>query len=167
MWKMSSAVVAIVWALAAPAAAQGVSVPARVVLVYPGVVVVDGDTLVLAGVRLRLWGIDAPEMDGCCGEPSRVFVVSFLEALGPYGGIRCSPMDVDRYRRVVVLCVDAGGLDLAANVVRLGWARDWPEFSDGYYRQAELEARSQRRGHWACAALTPPGWEEAKAPFCP
>jgi endonuclease YncB( thermonuclease family) len=28
--------------------------------------VIDGDTIAIAGVRIRLWGIDAPERDQTC-----------------------------------------------------------------------------------------------------
>jgi len=60
-------------AVAAPAVAAEITGPARVI---------DGDTIDIAGTRIRLWGIDAPETrQTCegrdrqtyeCGRPSRV-----------------------------------------------------------------------------------------------
>lgn len=32
------------------------------------------------------------------------------------------------------------------DLVRQGWARDWPEYSDGYYRQAEAQAWTTNAG---------------------
>jgi hypothetical protein len=55
---LSRTIIALVaLAIAAPALAAEITGPARVI---------DGDTLDLAGTRIRLWGIDAPETRQTC-----------------------------------------------------------------------------------------------------
>ena len=39
--------------------------------------------------------------------------------------------------------------NLAAELVRRGWALDYRRFSDGFYSAAEAAARRERRGLWA------------------
>jgi endonuclease YncB( thermonuclease family) len=59
MVRTATILVAAIGFLAASATAAEVTGPVRVI---------DGDTLDLAGTRIRLWGIDAPET----GRPVRV-----------------------------------------------------------------------------------------------
>jgi hypothetical protein len=42
--------------------------------------------------------------------------------------------------------------------VRQGWALDWPRYSDGAYRQAQDEARINRRGIWQGKFVDPWDW---------
>ncbi len=51
------AIAAALLLLTSPALAQGITGPARVV---------DGDTIDVAGQRIRLYGIDAPEKNQTC-----------------------------------------------------------------------------------------------------
>lgn len=92
--------------------------------------VIDGDTIVVHGTHIRLWGIDAPEMDTKAGRYAKSFLMKFI-ARQP---VACEAKDRDRYGRVVALCRRADGDDLAALMVAAGQARDWPEFSGGAYR---------------------------------
>lgn len=62
--------------------------------------VVDGDTIKIHGISLRLLGIDAPESDQAYGSRS-------TEALWAYLGaedVACQYEDVDRYGRPLVEC---------------------------------------------------------------
>ena len=56
MWRAAFLSLALTL-FAVPAPAQQMSAPVRVI---------DGDTLEMGGVRIRLWGIDAPEMQQTC-----------------------------------------------------------------------------------------------------
>jgi endonuclease YncB( thermonuclease family) len=91
--------------------------------------VTDGDTLRAGEVRIRLWGIDAPEP----GEPGGHAAAAALEALTGGRVLRCEALDRDRWGRVVARCRLPDGRDLACEMVRAGHARDWPRYSGGAY----------------------------------
>ena len=65
-------------------------------------------------------------------------------------------MHHDRYGRTVARC-SVDGRDLGAEMVRLGWAVDFPRYSKGFYREQERDARNARRGVWADGEFLPPG----------
>ncbi|MGB3624574.1 MAG: thermonuclease family protein [Henriciella sp.] len=115
--------------------------------------IVDGDGLRIEGQSIRLWGIDAPELDQTCEQDGRATPCGedarlLLGALAQSGEITCETEKTDRYGRTVARCF-AGGLDLAGAMVRQGYALDWPRYSDGFYSSEEAEARVERRGMWA------------------
>lgn len=120
--------------------------------------VVDGDTLDLAGHRIRLVGLDAPELqqtctaaDGGewrCGEAAR----SALRTLAGDADLTCLPAGGDRYGRTLATC-RAGTLDLAEALVGEGLA-----VASGRYGAAEAGARSAGRGLWAGRFVEPAEW---------
>lgn len=112
--------------------------------VCPSPSITDGDTLRCGSVRVRLHGIDAPEMDTPAGAPSRDALVA---AVGD-GPVLCEDTGGRTHGRVVAICRRSDGLDVGEAVIRAGWARDWPRFSGGRYAPAEIEARTARRGMW-------------------
>lgn len=89
--------------------------------------VVDGDTIRCGQKRIRLQGIDAPEMPGHCrpgrqctpGDPyaSR----TNLEQLIGGSKVVCEQTDTDRYGRIVARCT-ARGEDLSCAQIRDGHA---------------------------------------------
>ncbi|MDQ0320605.1 endonuclease YncB(thermonuclease family) [Pararhizobium capsulatum DSM 1112] len=106
--------------------------------------VVDGDTLVMGEERIRLLGIDAPELqqiclDGetprHCGQESRAQLVEMV-AQGP---VECSGHAKDKYNRLLAVCV-AGGRELNAAMVRAGQAIGY-----GGYKDEERIAQAERR----------------------
>jgi len=113
---------------------------------------VDGDTLDLSGLRIRLEGIDAPESGQTCG---RKWVGSFdcgeaatrlLLELTRDREVTCQPKGRDRYGRTLGVCF-AGGLDLNAEMVRRGMAWAFLKYSRSYV-EVETEARALRIGIW-------------------
>jgi endonuclease YncB( thermonuclease family) len=113
----------IVISLSAPALAQSV---------------VDGDTLYVGSVKYRLCGIDAPEH----GHPGYHQATDYLHSLVRGKTVKCTPVGqgtpcdgrskTRNHDRIVAQCF-VDGEDLAAEMVRAGYAKDWPKFSGGYY----------------------------------
>ncbi|MFO1033561.1 MAG: thermonuclease family protein [Hyphomicrobiales bacterium] len=111
----------------------------------------DGDSLVLDGTEVRLWGIDAPELHQTCSGPSGTYACG-KEARAALGKlirgqtITCRIMDRDRYGRSVSVCRGAAN-EINMDMLRQGWAIAYrnPGFA---YLSAEAEAKSARRGIW-------------------
>lgn len=108
--------------------------------------VIDGDTIAIGDVRLRLAGIDAPELDHPWGQRSKWAMVELTR-----GQIITARLKPDlSYDRVVAECFLPDGRDLSAELVRRGLALDWPKFSGGKYRH--LEPPDARKKLWRAHA---------------
>ena len=126
--------------------------------------IVDGDSLELAGHRIRLFGIDAPEgAQDCrdargqryaCGREARTALASAISGQS----VSCTPVG-ESYDRNVALCM-ANGRDLSEAMVRSGHALELRRFSNGRYAGAEREARDARRGLWAGDFERPSQWRQ-------
>jgi endonuclease YncB( thermonuclease family) len=110
--------------------------------------VVDGDTIEIHGVRIRLSGYDTPERSARCGAVNLYQrAANELDRFIAGRTVRCAPSGTDSYGRTVATC-SAGGTDLGEHMVREGWGRDWPLYSGGAYADEEAEARRASRGLW-------------------
>lgn len=122
--------------------------------------VIDGDTIEIAGERVRLEGIDAPEMAQTCG--SRLGgtwacgrgAASALEHLVAGQRVRCEDRGTDKYGRILGVCL-VGTRDINAEMVRDGHAWAFVKYSLSYIQQ-EAEARALRIGIWQGEAK--PAW---------
>jgi len=108
--------------------------------------VIDGDTIQIGNVRLRLAGIDAPELDHPWGKKAKWELVRLCK--GQTITARLEPSI--SYDRVVATCFLPDGRDLSAEMVQRGLALDWTRFSGGKY--AHLEPEDARKKHWKAAA---------------
>jgi endonuclease YncB( thermonuclease family) len=105
--------------------------------------VIDGDTFVASGFKIRLWGIDAPEKDEPLYEISKKALELFLET----GQLDCKFIDKDRYSRDVMHCL-SGGKDIGALMVKTGFAKDYTKYSGGFYQAEEKYAKDSSLGIW-------------------
>lgn len=108
--------------------------------------VIDGDTIDIAGTRIRLAGIDAPELDHPYGKNAK----SFLIKLCAGQEIRAVFDGALSHDRSVATCFLPDGRDLSAEMVKAGHALDWTKFSKGKY--LGLEATDARKRLWRCVA---------------
>lgn len=123
--------------------------------------VIDGDTLDIDGIRIRLEGIDAPESgQRCkrrwlgtwnCGEAATKALIRLVAG----GDISCESRGRDVYRRLLAVC-HAGGEDINARLVRDGLAWAFVKYSQSYVG-VETEARAARRGIFS--ADNQPAWD--------
>ncbi|MBV9078475.1 MAG: thermonuclease family protein [Methylobacteriaceae bacterium] len=124
--------------------------------------VIDGDTLAFGDRRIRLRGLDAPELDQTCqraddtayrcGETAR----DALRRLVRTGPVTCLISGRDRYGRGLARC-EAFGTDLGAALVQAGLAVAY-----GGYAGEEQEARTARRGLWAGRFERPDAWRRER-----
>lgn len=108
--------------------------------------VVDGDTIRIGKINIRLAGIDAPELEHPWGQKSKWELVRLCK-----GQVITAELEPDiSYDRVVATCFLPDGRDLSAEMVKAGLAIDWPKFSGGKY--SEFEPDGVRKKHWKAAA---------------
>ncbi|OBZ93774.1 hypothetical protein ADU59_18880 [Pararhizobium polonicum] len=121
--------------------------------------IVDGDTLVLDGKRIRLTGIDAPELrqvcrrgaqDWPCGTEARDRLRGLIGAEQTI----CAVDGADRYGRLLAVC-SARNRDLNAAMVAGGYA-----VAFGKYAAEEDAARRDRLGLWAGTFDAPRTWRQ-------
>lgn len=96
--------------------------------------VIDGDTITIQKTQIRLFGIDAPELDHPCGRNARSALISLCKGQVVHAEILAK----DDHGRTVARCCLQDGRDLSAEMVQLGLALDWAKFSGGKYRSLEM-----------------------------
>lgn len=127
--------------------------------------IIDGDTIVVDGEHMRLFGIDAPETRQICtlgGQPQRCGLMA-TEALREFigsGTISCERRSTDRYGRTVAVC-SVAGRDIGHAMVYSGWAIASIRYSNMYI-DVESEARGSRRGLWDGQFEKPEQWRAAQ-----
>jgi endonuclease YncB( thermonuclease family) len=114
--------------------------------------VVDGDTIWIANTKIRLHGIDAPEMkqtcrtsegkEQLCGQLAK----QALQRLVQGQDVTCKGDKRDRYKRLIAIC-HVGPLNINEQMVTDGWALAYRKYSRNYVR-AETFAKSRREGLW-------------------
>lgn len=124
--------------------------------------IIDGDTLVWAGQRIRLYGIDAPEArqickrgDGTewpCGRAATQALIEKIED----ATIHCQGKEYDRYHRLIAICF-LGDIDLNEWLVVNGWAVSYRRYSEKYIH-AEVIARERHSGLWEGTFIMPWKW---------
>lgn len=128
---------------------------------------VDGDTIRLAGDRVRLIGIDAPELaQTCtgangqawrCGEVARAKMAGLLAG----GKVACRTDGRDVYGRPLADC-RVGDTDLGRAMVGAGLA-----IADGSYSREEAAARTERLGIWDGSFTRPAEWRREHGETAP
>lgn len=108
--------------------------------------VTDGDTITIKKTQVRLYGIDAPEMNHPYGKKAKWAMMRLCKG----HRIRAEITDVDEYGRTVAKCFLPDGRDLSGELVKQGLAIDWPKYSGGKY--THLEVLGVRKKLWLADA---------------
>jgi len=114
--------------------------------------IVDGDTIVINGEKIRFSGIDTPElkqtcMNGdekvFCGKSAKMLLVKKIGNKTP----ECIREGKDVYKRTLAECF-INGESLSAFLVRSGYAFAYRKYSDKFIKDEEF-AKENKLGMWS------------------
>ena len=93
--------------------------------------IVDGDTFWISSqdVRIRVWGLDAPETR----DPGGAAATAEMTRLVGGQTLHCRQRDIDRFGRIVGQCFLPDGRDITREMIRSGTATEFCRFSRNYY----------------------------------
>ncbi len=125
--------------------------------------VTDGDTIRIGDTKIRLKGIDTPEMEQSCSRSGRSYscgVVARRRLTELVSGevVRCRSSGRDRYGRVLARC-SVNGNDIGARMVEEGWAVSYGRD----YEREEARARSRGAGLWSGEFERPQDWRRRRS----
>ena len=101
--------------------------------------VIDGDTIKIRGMKIRIANINAPEIDEPYGQMSKWEMVKIVKGKIVY----VVPDGTTSYDRIVAMCYVDGDVDIGAELIKRGLALDIPAFTGGKY--THLETKEARR----------------------
>ena len=114
----------------------------------------DGDTITVLQdkrqIKVRLYGIDAPEKKQDYGQRSKQFLASLIAGQV----VEVEPKGKDRYKRTLGI-IYYKGQDINAQMVLNGYAWAYVKYSKIYVDQ-ETTAREKKLGLWQSSNPTPP-----------
>ena len=125
--------------------------------------IVDADTLDVAGQKVRLQGIDAPESGQSCRQAGGQryqcgeHATQALRTRIGLDAVTCTIEGRDRYLRALGICYAADGTDLNGWLVSQGHALAYRRYSTTYVPQ-EDQAKAAQAGLWAGAFVPPWDW---------
>ena len=113
--------------------------------------IIDGDTIHIGSNKIRLHGIDAPELNqNClfndkvwnCGKESKKFLINFINNKK----ISCKLIDKDRYKRHIGICFK-DKINLNKKIVQEGWAIAYRYYSKDFVDDENI-AKINKLGIW-------------------
>ena len=126
--------------------------------------VVDGDTIVLNGEKIRFSGIDTPELKQTCingdekvfcGKIAKMLLIKKIGNQTP----KCIIEGKDAYKRTLAECF-VNGESLSVFLVRSGYAFAYRKYSDKFIKDEEF-AKENKLGMWSMKFQYP--WDFRKA----
>lgn len=141
--------------------------PTEYPAIYGSVRVINGDTLMMNGRYIRLYGIDAPESDQtCANKTGRSYhcgrlAATWLRDWITDNELECRIMQRDARGNMVGTC-SLGQYDLGAALVNAGWALAYTKYTDIYVPYQE-QAMIKRVGLWQGKFYTPSDWRHLKS----
>lgn len=127
---------------------------------------IDGDTLEVAGERIDIFGIDAPEQDQTCGRGGGgtwncgAEATRLMRWMAHYQIVDCLLSPAATPGRRVARC-RVGDEDLGRAMVRAGFAVEVSR--TGVYAAEEGTARTGHLGIWSGSFDNPSAWRAAHA----
>lgn len=129
--------------------------------------VIDGDSIAFGKLRIRMQGIDAPELkQECldnktrqlykCGEVAKNYLIKLIDKQI----VKCTNEGLDRYQRQLAYCY-AGKLNLNREMVRTGNALAYSKYDKSFIKE-EAEAKENKTGIWASKFEKPEQYRKTK-----
>ena len=120
--------------------------------------ILDGDTLKINYNKVRLHGIDAPEIKQTCKINNKnwncgIESSNALKRLILEKQINCKIVDVDIYKRDIGVCF-VNEININQYMVRNGWAIAYRYYSHDYIKEENL-AKSEKIGIWQGQFIEP------------
>ena len=128
------------------------------------VIVVDGDTIKFNNKKIRLHGIDTPEIKQICknktGENYKCGIKAKLELINLISQqkIKCLIHGKDRYKRLIGTCF-IKEININKWLVKNGWALAYRKYSKDYIIDEEW-AKNNHKGLWQGEFLEPWKWRK-------
>ena len=134
--------------------------------------VVDGDSIHIKSYKIRLEGIDAPEMKQKCKKPylqimfftfqkdyywGQVSKKKLLQKIGNKS-VKCILLGKDRYKRYLAKCFK-GTINLNRWMVRNGYAIAYRKYSKIYIPDENF-AKEEKLGLWGGTFIKPEKWRK-------
>tara|TARA_Y100000590_G_scaffold252236_1_gene283213 strand:+ start:882 stop:1370 length:489 start_codon:yes stop_codon:yes gene_type:complete len=113
--------------------------------------IIDGDTIHIGKYKIRLHGIDAPEIKQTCtinekkwncGIKSKEYLIKFISN----HIVNCKIIDKDRYNRLIGICF-VNYKNINQYIVKNGWAIAYRYYSNDYIKEEEI-AKKNQSGVW-------------------
>ena len=134
--------------------------------------VVDGDTIHIKSYKIRLEGIDAPEMKQKCKKPYLQIMffdfqknyncgmISKKKLIQKIGNqpVKCILLGKDRYKRYLAKCLK-DSIDLNRWMVRNGYAVAYKKYSKLYILDENF-AKEEKLGLWQGTFIKPEIWRK-------
>ena len=113
--------------------------------------IIDGDTIRIGKNKIRLYGIDAPEINQTCTINKIIWECGLdssqaLESMISEKEVQCEIVDIDRYKRFVAKCF-VKNINLNQYMVQKGWAVAYRYYSDDFINEEEIAERN-KAGIW-------------------
>ena len=138
--------------------------PKELPVIYSNVRVASGDTLIINGRYLRIFGIDAPESNQTCadsmgqsyhcGQQSASWLRSWLQD----NEVECRILKQDANGNMIGICF-LGEYDIGAAIVNAGWAVVYADHSS-IYAPYQLQAQKNKNGLWQGKFYMPWDWRK-------
>lgn len=128
---------------AEPDRCEAKSAAAAATITHKGRVwVIDGDTIAYknTGLRIRLWGLNAPELGDHIGQNAKTKLAKIIG----HHEVSCADTGQRSYDRVVARCF-IGRTDLSAIMITQGLAKPYCHFSGDFYDNVVDPSQSDRK----------------------
>ena len=126
--------------------------------------IIDGDTIKILNIKIRLHGIDSPEIKQNCKDSDGILWRCGLDAKQAlldlvYSQIvTCIGSKQDRYKRLIAKCY-VNNQNIESFMAKNGWAIAYRKYSLDYVGEEKI-AKNKKVGIWGGEFIDPSTWRK-------